>query len=49
MNEEWFGIISLQRRQENGLNKRVPKKAYFTLKEYFQKIEERKVLPAKNE
>lgn len=48
MNEEWFGIISLQRRQENGLNKRVTKKAYFTLKEYFQKIEERRVLPAKN-
>jgi beta-galactosidase/beta-glucuronidase len=49
MNEEWFGIISLQRRQENDLNKRVPKKAYFNLKEYFQKIEERRVLPAKNE
>ncbi|MCF7877229.1 MAG: hypothetical protein K9M14_02760, partial [Candidatus Omnitrophica bacterium] len=48
MNEEWFGIVSLQKRQENGLNKRMPKKAYFDLKEYFQKIEERRVLPAEN-
>ncbi|MCF7873682.1 MAG: hypothetical protein K9L84_02010 [Candidatus Omnitrophica bacterium] len=46
MNEEWFGIISLRKQKEDGLNKRIPKQAYFKLKEYFQKIEERRVLPA---
>jgi beta-galactosidase/beta-glucuronidase len=49
MNEEWFGIISLYKQKEDGLYKRIPKKAYYDLKEYFQKIEERRVLPAKKQ
>lgn len=37
MNEEWFGIISLSsEKDENGLNKRIPKKAYNTLKEMWK-------------
>ncbi|MFO8052757.1 MAG: glycoside hydrolase family 2 TIM barrel-domain containing protein [Candidatus Omnitrophota bacterium] len=47
MNEEWFGIVSLRKEKEDGLYKRDPKEAYYDLKEYFQKIEERRVLPAK--
>ena len=33
MNEEWFGIVSIESDKENGVNKRVPKKAYYDLKE----------------
>ena len=37
MNEEWFGIVSLSiEKDENGLNKRIPKKAYNTLKEMWK-------------
>ncbi|MCF7916617.1 MAG: hypothetical protein K9L61_02440 [Candidatus Omnitrophica bacterium] len=45
MNEEWFGIISLHKQKENGLYKRVPKQIYYDLKDYWQKIEERRVAP----
>lgn len=38
MNEEWFGIISLSEELEGGINKRIPKKAYYTLKDYFSQI-----------
>ncbi len=38
MNEEWFGIISISPENKNGVNKRLPKKAYFALKEYFSRI-----------
>jgi len=34
MNEEWFGIVSLGD-EENGINKRLPKKAYYALGEFF--------------
>lgn len=46
MNEEWWGIVSLSREIENGLNKRIPKKAYYTLKELWKtkgKKEQKKV------
>jgi hypothetical protein len=36
MNEEWFGIVSLKPEKENGINKRVPKKSYYTLKDVWQ-------------
>ena len=36
MNEEWFGIVSVKPEKENGVNKRVPKKAYYALKEVWQ-------------
>jgi len=39
MNEEWFGIVGLSKEKgENGLNKRVPKKVYYTLKEIFSSL-----------
>jgi len=39
MNEEWFGIVGLsEEKNENGLNKRIPKKAYYTIKEIFSKL-----------
>lgn len=35
MNEEWFGIVGISQEKENGINKRIPKKSYYALKEYF--------------
>jgi hypothetical protein len=35
MNEEWFGLVSIKEEKENGINKRIPKKSYYVLKEYF--------------
>lgn len=37
MNEEWFGIVSLAKRLEEGINKRIPKKAYYDLRTFFTK------------
>lgn len=36
MNEEWFGIVALSEELENGLNKRVPRKAYYVIKEFWK-------------
>ncbi|MBU1869512.1 MAG: glycosidase, partial [Candidatus Omnitrophica bacterium] len=36
MNEEWFGIVSLSDETENGLNKRVPRKAYYVVREFWK-------------
>ncbi|NQT95654.1 MAG: hypothetical protein HQ572_04310 [Candidatus Omnitrophica bacterium] len=36
MNEEWFGIVSQEPEKEDGINKRVVKKAYHTLKEVWE-------------
>jgi len=36
MNEEWFGIVALSPDLENGLNKRVPRKAYYVIKEFWK-------------
>ncbi|MBD3264763.1 MAG: hypothetical protein GF375_06650 [Candidatus Omnitrophica bacterium] len=35
MNEEWFGIVSLKKEKENGINIRVPKKSFYILKDFF--------------
>lgn len=37
MNEEWFGIVAISQEKENNINKRIPKKAYFALKELWAK------------
>ena len=37
MNEEWWGIIGISPEKENGINQRIPKKAYYTLKELWNK------------
>ncbi len=36
MNEEWFGIVALSEELENGVNKRVPRKAYYVLRELWK-------------
>ena len=40
MNEEWFGIISIDQEIEDGVNKRIPKKSYQILKDYFVQLEQ---------
>ena len=37
MNEEWFGIVALSPELENGLNKRIPRKAYYVIREFWKK------------
>ena len=39
MNEEWFGIIALSEEIENGINKRVPRKAYYVLRDFWRNPE----------
>jgi hypothetical protein len=36
MNEEWFGIVALSPEIVDGINKRVPKKAYYVVKEFWK-------------
>jgi hypothetical protein len=36
MNEEWFGIVALSEEQEFGINKRIPRKAYYVLREFWK-------------
>ncbi|MDD5665546.1 MAG: glycoside hydrolase family 2 TIM barrel-domain containing protein [Candidatus Omnitrophica bacterium] len=36
MNEEWFGIVALSTEMENGLNKRIPRKAYYVIREFWK-------------
>jgi len=36
MNEEWFGIVALGDRTEDGLNKRIPRKAYYVIREFWK-------------
>ncbi len=37
MNEEWFGLVAVSPEKENGVNKRMPRKAYYVLKELWTK------------
>lgn len=36
MNEEWFGIVALSPESEEGINKRLPRKSYYVLRELFK-------------
>jgi len=36
MNEEWFGITALSEETESGLNKRMPRKAYYVVREFWK-------------
>ena len=36
MNEEWFGIVALSPELEQGLNKRLPRKSYYVIKELWK-------------
>ena len=51
MNEEWFGIVALSADQkEFGLDKRLPRKAYYVLRELWRnpKPENKKTNPGKS-
>ena len=37
MNEEWFGIVAISPGLENGINKRIPRKAYYVIREFLKK------------
>ncbi len=36
MNEEWFGIVALSEEQEFGINKRIPRKSYYVIREFWK-------------
>jgi beta-galactosidase/beta-glucuronidase len=36
MNEEWFGIVALSPELVNGVNKRIPRKAYYVIREFWK-------------
>jgi len=36
MNEEWFGLVALSPELENGINKRLPRKAYYLIREFWK-------------
>jgi hypothetical protein len=38
MNEEWFGIVALSKEKEAGINKRIPKKAFYDLEKFFSDL-----------
>ena len=51
MNEEWFGMVALSEELENGLNKRIPRKSYYVIREFWKnpiikKSKIKKSLPA---
>ncbi|MFH0876765.1 MAG: glycoside hydrolase family 2 TIM barrel-domain containing protein [Candidatus Omnitrophota bacterium] len=37
MNEEWFGIVGLQKAKEGNLDERVPRKAYYVIREFWKR------------
>lgn len=36
MNEEWFGVVALGAQLENGMNKRIPRKAYYVIRDFWK-------------
>ncbi|MFH1504771.1 MAG: glycoside hydrolase family 2 TIM barrel-domain containing protein [Candidatus Omnitrophota bacterium] len=38
MNEEWFGIVALQNDIDGGADKRIPKKSFYILKDFFSSL-----------
>src|SRR3990167_5309064 len=36
MNEEWFGIVTLSEEIEGGINRRIPRKAYYVVREFWK-------------
>jgi len=47
MNEEWFGIVALSGEVENGLNKRMPRKAYYVIREFWKNPKVMQTHPSK--
>ncbi|MDD5567855.1 MAG: sigma-70 family RNA polymerase sigma factor [Candidatus Omnitrophica bacterium] len=42
MNEEWFGIVAVSEEKESGLNKRIPRKSYYIVKQLWKSLVEGK-------
>jgi len=38
MNEEWFGIVRLSEEQEDGMDKRTPRKGYYEIREFWRSM-----------
>lgn len=38
MNEEWFGLVSLNEEIDKGINKRIPKKSFYEMKRFFSHL-----------
>jgi endo-1,4-beta-mannosidase len=36
MNEEWFGVVAISEEIQDGLNKRIPRKAYYVIREFWK-------------
>ena len=36
MNEEWFGIVAVSGELQDGINKRIPRKSYYILREFWK-------------
>jgi len=36
MNEEWFGIVAISEEIENGINKRIPRRSYYEIREFWK-------------
>ena len=47
MNEEWFGIVALSEELENGLNKRIPRKGYYVIREFWKNPQEKQKVKSK--
>lgn len=39
MNEEWFGVVALSGEMDQGINKRIPRKAYYVLRDFWRNPE----------
>lgn len=40
MNEEWFGLVKLEQQKETELDKRVPRKAYYVIRDFWKRPHE---------
>ncbi|MCM8799994.1 MAG: hypothetical protein NC900_04650, partial [Candidatus Omnitrophica bacterium] len=47
MNEEWFGIVALSKEKNCGLDKRILRKAYYVIRDFWKKLDSDKVLKKK--
>jgi hypothetical protein len=48
MNEEWFGIVKLDPAIEEGVNRRIPRKAYYVIREFWKNPKPKKAEAKKN-
>ena len=48
MNEEWFGIVGLQKVEGDVLDKRIPRKAYYVIREFWKHPHDVKAIQKKD-